>query len=188
MTAHAPTSDPRDVISASSAGGAPFLLSYGATLMACGIAAFFLPARPVALAAMFQGSIALPAALLLESKMRWTTLPADHSLKPLSIQLAMSQVLALPVVLLVYQLNPNGVPLALAAIAGCHLLPYAWLQRSRAYAALAVSVSIGALALQIGLGHSAGPVILTFLAVSYWIAAPLVWRNARALTAHLAAP
>ena len=55
----------RREVSESSAGGAPFLIAFGVSLLACGIAAFYLPQRQAALVVMFQGGLALPAAFLL---------------------------------------------------------------------------------------------------------------------------
>jgi hypothetical protein len=59
-------------VSASSAGGAPFLICYGSTFIITGILAFFLPRETSALIAMFQGGIALPIALWLERRVGTT--------------------------------------------------------------------------------------------------------------------
>jgi predicted PurR-regulated permease PerM len=56
-------------VSASSAGGAPFLITYGATFFITGILSFILPPSITALIAMFQGIVALPVAFWLERKM-----------------------------------------------------------------------------------------------------------------------
>ena len=167
----------RDV-SASSAGGAPFLIAFGLTLLACALLSFVLSRSTAALLVMFQGGVALPAAFALERLMGRKRMDAANPLRPLSIQLAMSQVVALPVVILAYSLNPGAVPLAMAAVGGGHFLPYAWLQQTRAYAVLAVAVSIGALAIQVVLGAAAFPIVLLWLTVCYWTAAPIVYRNA----------
>ena len=172
----------RGEVSASSAGGAPFLTSFGATILACAITSFFLSRRQAALALIFQGGIALPVAFLLERWMAWRPLPKDSPLRPLSVQLALSQMVAFPIVIATFVLNPGGVPLAMASIAGGHFLPYAWLQRTNVYVWLAAAVSAGALALQIALGARAFPFILLWMTTCYWIAAPLVYRAARRLT------
>jgi hypothetical protein len=168
-------------VSASSAGGAPFLMCFGATLLACSAASFFIDRQTAALLVLFQGGVALPAAFWLERKMGWSRMAADNPLKPLSIQLAMSQIVALPVVLLVYTMNPAGVPLAMAAVAGGHFLPYAWLQRTPVYVVLAVVVSLGALVVQLTLKSDAFPYVLLLMTASYWAASPLVYSNARRL-------
>lgn len=172
----------QDEVSASSAGGAPFLIAYGGTLLITGILYFFLPLSTVALIAIFQGSVALPIAFWLERQLGWQTRSADNPLQSLSVQMAMSQVLALPATIIAYILNPAVVPAVLAAVGGGHFLPYAWLHRTRAYAVLAVLVSLGAFALQLLLGASAFPYILFFMALVYAFIAPIVYRNAATLT------
>lgn len=176
----------RDV-SESSAGGAPFLICFGAALLACA-ALSAVVSRPIAaLLVMFQGSVALPAAFMLERWMSRKKMDPSNPLKPLSIQLAMSQIVALPVVIAAYSLNPGAVPLAMAAIAGGHFLPYAWLQRTPVYGVLGVAVSLGAFAIQVVMGASAFPYMLGWMTACYWTAAPLVYRNAARLTAGAAA-
>lgn len=61
---------------------------------------------------------------------------------------------------------------------GAHFLPYAWLHRTRLYLALAVAVSLGAFALQLVLRSAAFPYILIYMAIVYWVLAPLVYRHA----------
>lgn len=172
----------RDV-SESSAGGAPFLICFGATLLACALLSTTVSRPVAALLVMFQGSLALPAAFALERRMSRKAMAPDNPLKPVSIQLAMSQIVALPVVIAMYSLNPGGVPLAMAAIGGGHFLPYAWLQRTPVYGALGAAVSLGAFAIQIVMGASASPYVLGWMTACYWTAAPLVYRNAARLTA-----
>jgi translation initiation factor IF-1 len=110
----------RDEVSRSSAGGAPFLAVFGATLLACALASLFVTRQQAAMMVMFQGGIALPLAFLLERGMGSGRMADDNPLRPLSIQLAMSQIVAFPVIIAVYSLNPGGVPLAMAAVAGGH--------------------------------------------------------------------
>ena len=172
----------RDEVSQSSAGGAPFLICFGATLAVCAALWLVLPVERAALAVMFQGGIALPAAFWLERRMAWGPMARANPLNALSIQLAMSQIVAFPIVIAMFDLRPGGVPLAMASIAGGHFLPYAWLQRSNVYIVLAVAVSVGALFLQIALGARAFPVILVWMTLSYWIGAVVVYRRARQLT------
>lgn len=172
----------QDEVSASSAGGAPFLIAYGATLFVTGILYYFLPLETVALIAIFQGTVALPVAFWLERRLGWQKRTAENPLQSLSVQMAMSQVLALPATIIAYSLNPATVPAVLAAIGGGHFLPYAWLHRTRYYAIMAVAVSIGAFIIQLLLRADAFSYILFFMAIVYWITAPLVYRNAAALT------
>lgn len=173
----------RDEISASSSGGAPFLIAYGTTMLGCAALSLVLPRDVVALIAIFQGGVALPAAFWLERRLRVRPVSPDNPLTPLSIQLAMSQVVALPAVIVADSLDPDYVPVVLAAIGGGHFLPYTWLHRAQAYATLAVAVSLGGFAIQLALHTQAFPVILAYIGICYWIAAPTVFRLARRLAA-----
>ena len=172
----------RREVSQSSAGGAAFLICFGASLLVCAMLSFFLPVRQAALAVMFQGGVALPCAFLLERRMAWGPMAKDNPLNVLSVQLAMSQIVAFPIVIAMFDLRPGAVPLAMASIAGGHFLPYAWLQRTNVYIWLGVVVSAGALALQIALGSRAFPFILMLMTASYWVGAVLVRRAAWRLT------
>lgn len=170
-----------DEVSASSAGGAPFLIAYGATFLITAVLSFFLPRDTTALIAIFQGGVALPVAFWLERKMGTRRMAADNPLRPLSAQMAMSQALGLPIFILVYSLNPGGIPLSLACLGGVHFLPYAWLHRTRIYAIFAFAVSIGAFAIQLALAKSAFSYILLYMAIVYLITTPLVYRHAARL-------
>lgn len=88
----------RAEVTAASSGGAPFLFAFALTLGLTGIAAFWLDVRTTAVITLFQGNAALPLAFGLERVMSDVRLSDDNPLKPLSIQLAMSQILALPIV------------------------------------------------------------------------------------------
>jgi hypothetical protein len=165
-------------VSRSSAGGAPFLIAYGATFIITGILSYILPAETVALIAMFQGGVALPAAFWLERRMGQGRMATDNPLRALSAQLAMSQALALPLLIVVYNLNPRAIPIALAGLGGVHFLPYAWLHRTRLYAILAAVVALGAFGLQLILGPAAFHVNLLFVGLVYWLLAPAVYRHA----------
>ena len=170
-----------DEVSASSAGGAPFLIAYGATFVISGILSFVLPAETAALIVMFQGGVALPLAFWLERKMGWGRMGAANPLRSLSVQLAVSQALALPALIVAFNINPRSIPVILAGLGGVHFLPYAWLHRTRLYSALAVAVSFGAFGLQLLLGPTAFHIILLYVGVLYWLAAPFVYRHAARL-------
>ena len=169
----------RHDIVTSSAGGAPFLICFGATIALSALIWPLFPVKIAALIVMFQGNLALPAAFWLERRMGWTTMAPDNPLKSLSIQLAMSQIIAFPAVIVAYDLSPTAVPVTLASIAGGHFLPYSWLQRTPVYIALAIAVSAGALAIQIALGAAAPRWILLFMSACYWIGAAAIYRAAR---------
>lgn len=176
----------RDEVSANSAGGAPFLLCYGVTFTLTAILAFFLPRETSALLAMFQGALALPAALWLERRMGTARMSADNPLKQLSALMAMSQALALPFLIVIYTVNPSQIPVVMAGLGGVHFLPYAWLHRTRLYQLLAFGVSFGAFGLVLGLQQRAYPYVLLWVGLLYLLTAPLVYRHARRLTAAAA--
>lgn len=169
-------------VSLSSAGGAPFLMAYGLTLCITAVLYFFLPLETVALMAMFQGVVALPLAFWLERRLGVKPMAANNPLRPLSIQMAMSQVVALPAVIIAFNLNAITVPVVLAAVGGGHFLPYAWLHRTKLYLILGTAVSLGAFGLQITLRSDAFPYVLFYMSFVYWLLAPLVYRHARQIT------
>lgn len=179
-----PTSDltqALDEVSAASSGGAPFLFAFGLTLLATGLAGFWLPVRTAALIALFQGNAALPLAFWLERRLSLTRMAPDNPLHALSTQLAMSQIAALPAVILLYYLAPWTVPAGLACMGAAHFVPYAWLQRSRVYLVVAVVLPVGAMGLTAVLWQDALPWVLIYIAAVYWGAAPLLYRRSRAL-------
>ena len=168
-------------VSASSAGGAPFLIAYGTTFIMSGILTYLLPEETAVLIVMFQGGLALPAAFWLERRLGWGRMAADNPLRALSVQLAVSQALALPVLIVAFNLNPRSIPVILAGLGGVHFLPYAWLHRTKLYIALAVAISFGAFGLQLLLGPTAFHIILFYVGLVYWLAAPFVYRYAAQL-------
>lgn len=173
----------RDEVSASSAGGAPFLIAFGLTLALTAVASVILPLKVAAIVALFQGNLALPLAFALERRLGHGPMSPENPLKGLSVLLAMSQIVALPVVVLVYAMQPAYVPAALAAIGGGHFLPYAWLQRTRIYTVLGVVVAVGALAIALTLQRESFAWVLGFMTLSYWVAAPMLIAHARRVAA-----
>ncbi len=170
-----------DEVSASSAGGAPFLIAYGATFLITGIISFFIPRPAAAMIAIFQGAAALPAAFWLERRLGTRRMSVENPLRSLSGLLAVSQALGLPALIVAYSLNPGAVPVLLASLGGVHFLPYAWLHRTSLYTYLGCALSIGAFILQIVLGSVAFTYILLLVAVVYGISAPLVYKHAARL-------
>ncbi len=166
----------------SSAGGAPFLMAYGFTLCVTAVLYFFLPLETVALMAMFQGVVALPVAFWLERRLSAKPMAANNPLRPLSIQMAMSQVVALPAVIIAFNLNAITVPVVLAAVGGGHFLPYAWLHRTKLYLILGTAVSLGAFGLQITLRSAAFPYVLFYMCLVYWLLTPFVYSHARQMS------
>jgi hypothetical protein len=110
--------------------------------------------------------------------MGWGRMAADNPLRALSVQLAVSQALALPALIVAFNMNPRSIPVILAGLGGVHFLPYAWLHRTQLYTALAVAISFGAFVVQLLLGPVAFHIILFYVGVIYWLAAPFVYRHA----------
>lgn len=175
------TNAARAQVTAHSAGGAPFLFAFGATLAITAIGGCWWPARTTAIVLLFQGNVALPLAFLLERRLGWGKMAPDNPLRPLSVQLAMSQIAALPIALLAFVLAPWSTGAAMAAIGGGHFVPYAWLQRTRAYAVLGGLVSLGAMVITLNLKEDALPWTLGYMALLYWTFAAIVYRRARVL-------
>jgi hypothetical protein len=93
----------------------------------------------------------------------------------------MSQLAALPMVIIAYDLAPETTGVAIASVAAGHLVPYAWLQRTAIYLWLAPCVSVGALGVMVLKMGEALPWTLLFMSASYLIAATLLYRHARNL-------
>lgn len=169
----------RHDIVVSSSAGAPFLIAFGLSLLACGVLGLVIPVTTMAWVVLFQGNVALPLAFWLERRMAPRFMDPANPLKTLSIQLAMTQIVALPAVILVNSYHSALVPAALAAIGGGHFLPYAWLQRTRLYVVLGVLVSVGAFAITYVLKREAFSWVLFYMSGLYFVFAVLLVRHAR---------
>ena len=135
------TSDERDEVRLNGRGGSAFLLAFGITWTLAGISTFFLPTDTAALVFLFQGAVGTPLSFVLEKLLGYPPASSENSLTPLLILVAMSQLLILPAAVVVYGLDPAGVPVVMAAIIGGHFLPYAWIHKSRLYIAMGLVVS-----------------------------------------------
>jgi hypothetical protein len=143
----------------------------------------FIPLQIAAWVVLFQGNLALPLAFWLEKRMARGRMSKDNPLLSLSILIAASQLVALPAVILAFNLHPAYVPAAMAAIGGAHFLPYAWLHRTRIYTVLGIAISVGAFALALTLKRASFPWVLFYMTALYWLAAPWLVFHARRLTA-----
>ncbi|MEM7335747.1 MAG: hypothetical protein AAF490_26960 [Chloroflexota bacterium] len=169
-------------VSSHSAGGSPFLMAFGTTFIITAVLSFLLPDETIALLAMFQGGIALPASLWLEKRISWQRMSAENPLKRLSALLAFSQAMALPALIVIFNVNPRAIPIVLTSLAGVHFVPYAWLHRTNLYFALAFALSAGGFGLQMLFGATAFHFNLLFIGIAYWLTAPLVYRHAVKVT------
>ncbi len=134
--------DARAEVRRSSGGGFAFLIANGFGWLAAGTVGLVLGPKAGAWALLFQGGVTLPLAFGLERALGFPQMSRNNPLLPLVIQLAMTQVIALPAVILVIQLNHALLPVAFAAVVGGHFLPYAWLQATKTYIVLAVVVGL----------------------------------------------
>ncbi len=166
-------------VTASSAAGAPFLGSFAVTLFVTAVLSFWLPTRTAALVLLFQGNVALPVAFWLERRMAWAPMSKENPLRSLSIQLAMSQLAAMPIIILVWSIAPQATGAAFGSIAGAHFVPYAWLHRTSIYIWIAPVVSVGTFAIVWALKQEALPWSLLLMAASYAVTAVLLYRYAR---------
>jgi len=153
MTTARTTLDERDAARFANLGGYTFLVVHGATFALAGLASYFVDLEVAALVYLFQGIVAFPLSLALERAQGFELLGKENSLTPLFIQVASIQLLALPAVIYVFELDPRFVPAAFAAVAGAHFLPYVWLQRTPIYGVLAVFMSLAPWGLLILLGR-----------------------------------
>ena len=168
-----------DSESRTAAVGAPWLIAFAGSVTVVAVLSFVLDVRVVALATLFQGGVALPIAFALERRMGTGTLAKDHPLWPLVMQTMFVQILALPAVILLYPDNPQLVPAGLAAVAGAHFLPYAWLHQTRVYIVLAVALSIGAWLLAALFADAPHRAVLVWWAACYATTAVVLTREHR---------
>lgn len=142
MTTPRTSAEERDAARFGNLGGFTFLLVHGVTFAIAGVLSYLLETEPAALVYLFQGIVAFPVALGVERLLGLRMAGRDDSLTPLFIQVASIQLVALPAVIYVFELEPLLVPAAFAAVAGAHFLPYVWLQRTPIYGVLAVFTSL----------------------------------------------
>lgn len=149
------TLDERDEARSGNLGGYTFLIVHGVTFGLAALASFVLELEPAALVYLFQGIVAFPLSLAIERAQGFRLLGKENSLTPLFIQVASIQIVALPAVIYVFELDPRLVPAAFAAVAGAHFLPYVWLQRTAIYGVLAVFMALAPWALLLLLDRDA---------------------------------
>lgn len=125
--------------------GAAFLLAYGVTWMICGVAWRRLRPRLATFVTLFQGMVALPAALGASAMLgMFDRRPDEAMITQLGVLVAMSQLLVLPLLIV---LTAKGfytlVPLCFAASSAIHFVPYAWLYQTPLYIVMPVALAIG---------------------------------------------
>ena len=96
-----------------------------------------------------------------------------NPLNQLGILFSVNQMLYLLIAMWVYPTVPDKMVMVIAMIFGAHLLPYAWLYSSKAYAIMSVLVPVSALLM----GLYAPPYMLALLMMVYEIAFSLLLAN-----------
>lgn len=136
--------------------GAAFLLAYGVSWLVCGLVWTRARERTAALVTLFQGLVAFPLALGLS----WLIgaigqdRPVSAALTQLSILIGTSQLLGLPLlILLVVRRQYSWVPITFATICAMHFVFYSWLYRTPVHLALAVLIVLLASALTLSAPH-----------------------------------
>lgn len=124
--------------------GAPFLLAYGVTWIICGILWKKVKPSYASLATLFQGMIALPVALLLMNVIgTFENRPAVEELNSLTIIIAMSQLLVLPLLIVMYtKKHFTLIPFVFSVAGAIHFLMYTWLYQTYAYTIMAVLIAV----------------------------------------------
>lgn len=125
--------------------GATFLLAYGITWSVCAV--LWRTIKPVhaTWATLFQGMVALPVALGVSTWLgMFEARPGGEALAQLGVLIAMSQLLVLPLlIVLTARRRYTSVPLFFSLAGAIHFVPYAWLYQSVLYVALPVVLAVG---------------------------------------------
>lgn len=172
------TSDERDEVRLGGRGGSAFLLAFGTTWTLAGVSTLFLTTDTAALVFLFQGAVGTPLAFALEKLLGYPPVSQDNSLTPLLILVATSQLPILLAAVVVYTLDPAGVPVAMAAIVGGHFLSYAWIHKSAIYVVMGVLVAVMPYALYVLLDDASFYLVGFFVGVALLGSSFVLRRNA----------
>lgn len=125
--------------------GAPFLVAYGLTWLLCGFIWQRGNEKLAALATLFQGMAALPLALLILFFIGALSQRPDIGLlNHLVIIIAMSQLLALPLLISMFkQEDFRLIPFVFSLAGTIHFVMYAWLYQTSAYILMSITIAVG---------------------------------------------
>lgn len=126
--------------------GIAFLAAFGMTWVICGVLWRRVRVRYASLATMFQGMVGLPLALGLTYAIGafGGDRPVDPAIDQLSVLIAVSQLLGLPLVIYLYATERYLlVPFAWASVVAMHFVLYSWLYRAPLYIVMSVVISLG---------------------------------------------
>lgn len=124
--------------------GAPFLFSYGVTWLICGILWKRMKSSQAAIATLFQGMFALPVALFISFQLgALENRPQSEILNHLSILIAMSQLLVLPLLIAMYQKKHYTlIPFVFSGAGAVHFILYTWLYQTPSYIVMALLIAL----------------------------------------------
>jgi len=163
-----------------SLAGFPFLLVFALVWIAGAIASYVVPREVAPWIYVLLGMPATPIAIALERRLGYVRASESDPLLPLTLQILFVQIVAFPAILLVWNLAPDYVPVAFAAVVGAHFLPFQWVYRTRLYGVLGVVVAVGPYALAVFIGEDALHYTGFFVGATLLIGAFVARSHARA--------
>lgn len=128
----------------SSLAGFPFLMVYSVVWIAAAALSYVVPSGVAPWLYLLGGAPAAPIAIALERRVGYVRVTGPDPLLPLTLQILFVQIVAFPAIMIVWDVAPNYVPVAFAAVVGAHFLPFQWVYRTRLYGFLGVAVAGGA--------------------------------------------
>lgn len=133
------------LLAAQNRSGVAFLGAYGVTWLVCALLWSRAREERAALVTLFQGVVALPAALLISALIGgMRDRPVSGLVTQLSVLVASSQLLALPLLVVLFTRRKyTAIPVLFALGGALHFLPYAWLYRTPVYLAMSVVIALG---------------------------------------------
>lgn len=127
----------------SSLAGFPFLMVYSVVWISAALLSYVVPSGVAPWLYLLGGVPAAPIAIALERRVGYVRATGPDPLLPLTLQILFVQIVAFPAIMIVWDLAPNYVPVAFAAVVGAHFLPFQWVYRTRLYGVLGVAVAGG---------------------------------------------
>ncbi len=142
---------------------------------------WFYPPKTAALLGFFATGAVFPLGWWFTHLAGGNLMPKGHPLNGLGGMLNAVQFFYWPVIILVYALFPNYVPLVFGVLFGSHFLPYGWMYRSAGYLGLGIGAPVVSVMVQMISPANAAWVLPLAVAATYWIAiARIHWENRRA--------
>lgn len=124
--------------------GIPLILAGILFWVIAGVSGAFLPQRIAVFVYLFGVGLVFPLGILISKIMKIDLFANENPLGALAGLIAGMQVLFAPIIIMLYFLEPDGIPFALGVLTGAHFLPYTWIYNSKAYLFLSISTVITA--------------------------------------------